>query len=244
MTGYPSVISADTPIILPNWVVNPNVKSFFTTRKGDPKAASTVGEYIRDASQSRDKTHIEPVWLEQIHSTVVLRLNTRIKGLRGDGIITKIKEFPCAIRVADCVPILLCDEGGTEVSAIHAGWRGLLSGIVQKAVESFSCKESGIIAWVGPSISKFAYNVGADFFELFTAKDTDYRQYFEKKENLLYFDIREAVKSTLHGSGITKLFETARCVHTESDSFYSARRQKTNERMAAVIWISCSGRQA
>ena len=236
MLNKKSIFDSSTPIILPNWSAQAHIRAFFTTREGDPRAHSTIGEYLHDLPNQEQLKN--PVWLHQTHSATVHRLTTKIQGLEGDGLVTKISETPCAIKVADCVPVLLSDIDGTEVSAIHAGWRGLLSGIIENGVKTFNCHPSKLIAWIGPSISKAAYPVGPEIKKMFYTKNPQYQRFFQKAGQQIYFDIREAVKNTLSELEVANIAETPRCVYREKNSFYSFRREKTAMRMAAVIWIT------
>ena len=236
MLNEKRILESSTPIILPEWPAQTHIRAFFTTREGDPRAHSTVGEYLHDLPN--DDQLKDPVWLHQTHSATVHRLTSKIQGLQGDGLVTKIHETPCAIKVADCVPVLLSDIGGTEVSAIHAGWRGLLSGIIENGVKAFECHPSKLVAWIGPSISKIAYSGGPEIKEMFHTKNPQYQKFFQKAGEQIHFDIREAVKNNLSELGVAKIAESPRCVYREKNSFYSFRREKTAKRMAAVIWIS------
>ena len=225
-----------TPIIIPNWTNHKQIGAFFTTRDGDPKAHSTIGDFLKNSPDL--KKIIAPRWLEQTHSASAHRLTKSSKGLHGDALWTAERGLPCAIKVADCVPILLRDSKGTEVSAIHAGWKGLLAGIIENSVGIFHSHPSNIEAWIGPSISVSAYPVGLEILEKFCSKNTIHAQHFHLYEKTLHFDIREAVKNTLFRTGITNISETVRCVYSEKSSFYSVRREKTDKRMAAVIWLN------
>jgi len=68
----------------------------------------------------------------------------------------------CVVMTADCLPLLLCNAEGTQVAAVHAGWRGLADGIIERAVEAFDCVTSSLIAWVGPCIGPSAFEVGLE----------------------------------------------------------------------------------
>ena len=122
-----------TPILLPNWDAPTQIKSVFTTKLHDPKANRTLAEYLPNIADL--KMAIDPVRLDQTHSSIAHRIDNKIQGLVGDALVTCTINLPCSIDVADCVPVFLCDETGTEISVIHAGWRGLLAGVIENTTK-------------------------------------------------------------------------------------------------------------
>ena len=184
------------------------------------------------------KIAIDPVRLDQTHSSIAHRINNKIQGLVGDALVTCTINLPCSIDVADCVPVFLCDETGTEISAIHAGWRGLLAGVIENTTKILTAPLSKVNAWIGPAISAEVYSVGEELRELFRLKDPSYLSFFSEIDNRIYFDLREAVKYTIIKVGISSIAQTSRCVYLEDKSFFSYRREKTRERMTGIIWIS------
>tara|TARA_Y100001970_G_scaffold151205_1_gene185306 strand:- start:648 stop:1364 length:717 start_codon:yes stop_codon:yes gene_type:complete len=225
-----------TPIILPNWAAPARIKSLFTTKSQDPSATQTLAKYLPEAADF--KRAIDPVRLHQTHSAIVHRIEKKVQGLLGDALVTSAINIPCSIEVADCVPVLLCSENGKEIAAIHAGWRGLLAGLIENTTKSLSNPPSKIKAWIGPAISKSVYSVGNDLRKPFCQKNPHYENFFEEIKNKIYFDLREAVNYTLRSSGISNISQTTRCVYQESESFFSFRREKTKDRMIGIIWIS------
>src|SRR5690606_28539584 len=84
-----------------------------------------------------------------------------------DGSFTQQPGLACAVMTADCLPILLCDVHGTQVAAVHAGWRGLAKGIVARALQQFAAPGSELMAYLGPAISQPYFEVGIEVLEAF-----------------------------------------------------------------------------
>lgn len=91
-------------------------------------------------------------------------------GLNADASYTNQAHQVCAILTADCLPILIAANDGSEIAAIHAGWRGLAQGIITNTLANFATPASQLTAWIGPAISATAYEVGADVREPFYRK--------------------------------------------------------------------------
>ena len=225
-----------TPIILPNWSAPARIKSLFTTKLQDPYATQTLAQYLPEAADF--KRTINPVRLHQRHSAIVHRVEKKVQGLLGDALVTSAINIPCSIEVADCAPVLLCSENGKEIAAIHAGWRGLLAGVIENTTESLTTPASKIKAWIGPAISKSVYSVGSDLRKSFCQRNPYYGNFFVEVKNKIYFDLRGAVNYTLETSGVSDIYQTSRCVYQESESFFSFRRENTADRMIGIIWIS------
>ena len=183
-----TVLYPHTPIILPNWSAPGRIKSLFTTKLQDPYATHTLAQYLTETSDL--KRTIDPVRLHQTHSAVVHRVEKKVQGLIGDALVTSTINIPCSIEVADCVPVLLCSESGKEIAAIHAGWRGLLAGVIENTTESLTTPPSKIKAWIGPAISKSVYSVGNDLRKSFCQRNPYYGNFFVEIKNKIYFDLR------------------------------------------------------
>ena len=93
----------------------------------------------------------EPVWLEQIHSDrVVKAVTTECTVQQADASYTDQAGVVCAVMTADCLPLLICADDGNEIAAIHAGWRGLLAGVIGNTVAAFGKQD--LMVWLGPAI--------------------------------------------------------------------------------------------
>lgn len=156
---------------------------------------------------------------------------------KADAIVTSDPSRALAVRTADCVPVLLASADGQHVSAVHAGWRGVVSGVVPAAVDGL--KHDGAeetLAAIGPSIGPDAFEVGpevvAEFRRVFGA-DAPVR---EQPGGKPHIDLKEAIATQLRRLGITGVDVSAHCTVRDQELFFSHRRDHgVTGRMASVI---------
>ncbi len=115
--------------------------------------------------------------LRQIHSTVIWRVDRRQRlpdDTAGDGLMTRTPGLWLTVRSADCVPILLANPHAPAVAAVHAGWRGTLGRIAEKAVgelrSAWRCRPADLRAAIGPCARACCYEVGEELLEAFQAR--------------------------------------------------------------------------
>jgi len=177
----------------------------------------------------------EPVWLEQIHSNRVVAAATSHPLQQADASYTDLAGVVCAVMTADCLPLLLCDVDGTQVAAIHAGWRGLLAGIIGNTVACM--KNRDLLVWLGPAIGPESFEVGSEVRAAFLEKSAEFSSAFKEQDNGKWLaDIYQMARIELQALGINKVFGGNFCTVTEQDRFYSYRRDKVTGRMATLIW--------
>ncbi|MFA5328494.1 MAG: peptidoglycan editing factor PgeF [Prolixibacteraceae bacterium] len=153
-----------------------------------------------------------------------------------DALITNEPGIFVCVQTADCVPVLLYDTQKKVVAAVHAGWRGTVSKIVQKTVakmtEKFDCNPNDIIAGIGPSIHIHAYEVGPEVVEAVEASFGNSLVLLKPSLNpgRAYFDLWEANKFLLMESGLQEenIEVMGLCSYEHADLFYSARRDGTD----------------
>src|SRR5205085_6909919 len=112
-----------------------------------PYASLNLGDHVGDepAAVAENRSRLQrvlhgarPVFLNQVHGTGLIELNASSKhGAAADACFTAQPLVACTIMVADCLPVLFCNETGTRVAAAHAGWRGLAAGVLKRAATSF-----------------------------------------------------------------------------------------------------------
>jgi len=249
-------------IIRPNWDAPSNIKVISTTRRslGSPSSDETpdvydycnlgahVGDDIESVNANRERllTHYNvpsnPVWLEQTHSTDVLELgqrNLRDTGgaLSADGSITRERGVVCAVMTADCLPLMLSNTQGTQVAAVHAGWRGMADGIIEAAVAKFDCEPSRIIAWAGPCIGPSKFEVGSEVKQQLGGLSSHYKPIDEGK---VLANLYAICGFKLAELGVTNYSHSSSCTYTDQRLFYSYRRDGQCGRMASLIWIGDS----
>jgi purine-nucleoside/S-methyl-5'-thioadenosine phosphorylase / adenosine deaminase len=144
-----------------------------------------VLENRRFFQSALDANELELIPLKQIHSALIRVFPNPTAGpCKGDASATNHPGLLLAIQTADCVPILLVDPKKRAVAAVHAGWRGTLARITQKAVGrmrfEYGSNPKDLLAAIGPSIGPCCYEVAADFVSKFTAQFADATDYFDE----------------------------------------------------------------
>ena len=177
----------------------------------------------------------EPRYLNQIHSDKCLRFSSI--ECEGDALYSNKKNEVCAILTADCLPIFITDILGQEVAVIHAGWKGLLSGIIEQTLKSFDSKK--LVAHFGPAISQDSFEVGVEVRDQFVSKDYSFQSSFKTYSGKHYLDLSCAAKLVLNNFDIYKISGGDKCTFKQKDEYFSYRRDgKHSGRMANIIWIS------
>ena len=249
-----------TNYITPNWPAPANVRACITTRVGGVSAAPYasnnfglhVGDDLQKATQNRTALCADlslsktPQWLEQVHGVKVV--NAKSDGLvrTADGSYSNEIGQACLVMTADCLPILLCDQAGTQVAAIHCGWRSLAKGISARVLEKFSSPHKNIIAYLGPAISQLHFEVGVDVLEAFfkSARSPEHadaiaKAFISAKRPLhFYGDIYALARAELNTLGVTQIYGGDYCTYAESKRFYSYRRDGATGRMASLVWLA------
>ena len=180
------------------------------------------------------------VLLRQYHSVQIHCLDRISFGdqiQRGDALITRVPQLLLAVQVADCLPLLIADEASGVVAAIHAGWRGLLGGIVPKTLArmhaQYNCNPRHCVAVVGPCIGPCCYQVSN---ELATAFEVAFGSRAPRASN--YLDLPAICRWQLEAAGLqdSLIFSNPPCTSCQRDMFFSYRAdQGTTGRMLAVI---------
>jgi YfiH family protein len=124
------------------------------------------------------------VTLRQCHSDVIHTvLSAPTETLRGDALLTRAPGLLLAVQTADCVPILLADKRQRAIAAVHAGWRGTLARIAQKALGrmrmEFGTRPEDVFAVLGPAIGGCCYEVGPEVTQAFAAQFSTAQEWFQ-----------------------------------------------------------------
>jgi len=177
----------------------------------------------------------EPRYLTQIHSARCLRFDT--SECEGDALYTNKKNEVLAILTADCLPIFITDTLGQEVAVIHAGWRGVLRGVIEQTLKFFD--SNNLTAHFGPAISQDSFQVGEEVRDQFISKDKSFKSSFKTTSGKHYLDLYDAAKLVLNNLDIYKISGGTDCTFKQKDEYFSFRRDgKNSGRMANLIWIS------
>lgn len=245
------VISMSPEIIEATWSAPRRVRALCTTRLGgcsdDPfdsfNLASHVGDDARKLARNRKilrkslNLPSEPSWLEQTHGTHVVNLD-QDKLRRADAAITRRTGTVAVVMIADCLPILLCNRAGTEVAAVHAGWRGLINGVIQAAVEQMESPSNQLLAWIGPAISQACYEVGEEVRSQFLARYPRAEAHFvANRAGHWLCDLPGLAADILGQLCVAEIQRADYCSYTDEALLFSYRRNSPTGRMASLIWI-------
>jgi YfiH family protein len=139
---------------------------------------------------------------------------------------------------ADCLPVLLCNDKGSVVSAVHAGWRGLCDGVIEHTVRAMGVPSDTLMAWLGPAIGEQAFEVGDEICAEFIAKDPQAAAAFVPGLPEKWFtDIYQLARLRLNALGVTRVHGGGLCTYTDSTNFFSYRRDNKTGRMGTFIWL-------
>jgi YfiH family protein len=218
-------------VIVPDWPAPASVRALMSTR--------LIGDVRREgAAKFRALLPAEPRWLKQVHGVGVVDASRHAGPVEADAAFAKDKGVVCTVMVADCMPVLLADEKGEAVAAAHAGWRGLSAGVIEATVGAMGVPAARLLAWLGPAIGPRVYEVGAEVREAFVAKDSRAESAFvPTRPGHWHLDLYAVARQRLASLGITRVSGGDFCTHTEQERFFSYRRDRAMQRMAAAIWI-------
>jgi YfiH family protein len=178
----------------------------------------------------------EPTWLEQVHGARVLDLDAE-EVVPADGAVSGRAGTVCAVLTADCLPVLLTDTAGRRVGVAHAGWRGLLAGVLPAAVRALGASPERVLAWLGPAISQPAYEVGAEVRDAFLARDPGAAACFAANSRGRWqADLYGLARRSLAAAGVTAVHGGGLCTFAEPARFFSHRREAPCGRMATLIF--------
>jgi polyphenol oxidase len=179
-----------------------------------------------------------PVLLRQVHGTRVLDLDRFGYHAEGDAALTRTPGTVCAIKAADCMPVLLADEAGSVVAAAHAGWRGLCAGVLEATVRAMGVPGSSLLAWLGPAIGPAVYEVGDEVRAEYLRADGQASSAFRPaRPGHWLLDLYTVARQRLQGQGVQRIFGGGFCTYSDAARFHSFRRDRTAARMVACIWL-------
>ncbi|HMA87671.1 MAG TPA: peptidoglycan editing factor PgeF [Burkholderiales bacterium] len=239
--------------IEPDWPAPRGVHALVTTRAGGcsvgPYASLNLGARSGDdpAAVNENRRRLvallpaAPVWLRQVHGTAVVdadRARDEALEPQADAAVARARATVCAVLVADCMPVLLADDGGTMVAAAHAGWRGLSAGVLEATVGAMRVAPQRLIAWLGPAIGPRRYEVGDEVRAAFLARDAAAASAFRAvRPGHWLLDLYAVARQRLAASGVTRVYGGGLCTYSDPARFYSYRREPKTGRMAALIWL-------
>lgn len=229
-----------------------SVRVASTTRLGGvsaaPYAQLNLGDHVGDVAErvAENRQRLiglaglpaAPAWLRQVHGTRVLRLHAgSAAGQEADACWTDQPEVVCAVLTADCLPVLLADARGHCVAAAHAGWRGLVHGVLEATVAALPAPASALTAWLGPAIGPTRFQVGAEVRDAFLTANAADAVHFRPDGERWHADLFALARARLRRFGIARIHGGDHCTVSDPLRFHSHRRDGVGGRMASLIWI-------
>jgi len=232
-----------------DWPVTDSVVAGTTTRVGGVStgvfASLNLGAHVGDdpAAVAENRSRFvtmcdlpaEPAWLTQVHGTTV-SVAGETSAAEADAAIARHPAAVVAVLTADCLPILLCARNGEEIAAIHGGWRGLASGVLTTTLSHMATAPDALTAWLGPAISKSAFEVGDEVRQAFVDLEAAAGECFEPNEQGRWqADLYGLARLQLRMAGVDAVYGGEYCTYRESGRFFSYRRDGECGRMASFI---------
>ena len=179
-----------------------------------------------------------PVWINQTHSNISVNADSISSTVDADASYSKKIGTVCGVLTADCLPVFVCNKEGTAVGIAHAGWRGLVGGVIESLIQSFDCNGEDLMVHLGPAISQLSFEVGEDIKSQYLSKNKNFESCFSCLNNKYYLDLYKAARVVLKNFGIRSISGGDRCTYKELDQYFSFRRDgKSSGRMAHLIWM-------
>lgn len=236
----------DQRFILANWPAPSSISALTTT-----VLAGNLALHVEDCPEKvlknrqllRDTLNLpdEPAWLHQTHSTTCVHIEKE-KNREADAAITQSMQ-PLTMLTADCLPIALCNKEGTETALIHAGWRGLVNGIIENTLVKMTSKPQDLMAWIGPSICGKCFEVGEDVYNLCTNRyhytQNEFSPHKKQLGTLKWLaDLPNIAAAILNKTGIKAVYQSRICTMENEQLCYSYRKNAKTGRMATLIWFN------
>jgi polyphenol oxidase len=243
--------------ITPDWPAPAVVKAAATLRTGGVSegtfAGLNLGVHVGDdpaaVAENRRLLRValqlpaEPTWLNQVHGMNVVPADsdqaTSSAPPTADASVAYRSGSVCVVLTADCLPVLFCDRQGTRVGAAHAGWRGLVGGVLARTIETLGVPPSQLLAWLGPAIEQDAFEVGPEVQEQFVARDPNNVAAFRGNERGRWqADLYQLARNELARLGVHAVHGGGFKCFADSERFFSYRRESLTGRMATLVWLA------
>ena len=207
--------------IAADWSAPPGIVAGTTLRQGRLEDCDLSGE---------------PCWLQQVHGAAVVVATRFEQPPEADAAISRSPENICVVRTADCLPVLICASDGTEVAAVHAGWRGLAAGVIEATIAMMRHASGDLLVWLGPAISQAAFEVGDEVRAAFVGQASDDARHFvANARGRWQADLYALANSRLRRLGVASITGGGFCTFTERQRFFSYRRNPDCGRMVSFV---------
>jgi polyphenol oxidase len=215
---------------------------------GGPYESLNLGDHVGDdrsaVRESRRRVFepegVRPVFLSQVHGTRVVDAAAVVGEEEADGSVCREEGVACVVMTADCLPVVLWSKSFEVVAAAHAGWRGLVDGVIEATVQAMGVNPEELVAWLGPCIGPERFEVGPEVREQFLARDPEADACFGASpwhpQERFVADLQGLARQRLARLGVMEIRGEERCTYSEEE-FFSYRRDGVTGRMATAVWI-------
>ena len=240
--------------ITPDWPAPARVKAAATLRTGGVSegtfASFNLGAHVGDDANAVAENRrllkaalqlpAEPTWLNQVHGTMVIdATEAATPRPAADASVAFGPGAVCVVLTADCLPVLFCDRAGTRVAAAHAGWRGLVGGVLAETIKALGVPPSELLAWLGPAIEQDAFEVGPEVLEQFVTRDPNNGAAFQTNARGRWqADLYRLARNELARLGVTSVHGGGFECFADRERFFSYRRDPRTGRMATLVWLA------
>ena len=246
----------------PDWSLPKGVHAFVTTRGGGhsngawssfnlaqhagdvPAAVAANRALLLEHLRTETGVAVPAIqWLGQVHGTRVFHAGTAaVPAPEADAVYACGSSLALGVLTADCLPVLFASDDGLEVAVAHAGWRGLLGGVLEATLGSFHAGPSSLSAWLGPAIGPCHFEVGGEVRAAFleqatpaTRSATDAAFTAGTRPGKWLADLYAVARIRLRAAGLSRVHGEALCTVCHAERFYSYRKQAVTGRFATLI---------
>ncbi len=242
-----------------DWPAPPQVRAICTTRSAGqslaPYDSLNLGTHVGDDADAvaanraylQQALGVRPVFMEQVHGQQILQVDPQTPdGQCADLAWTDQRGLACTVMVADCLPILVCDKAGTQVAALHAGWRGLAGtqgqGVLETICKTWQTPADELLVWLGPCIGPTAFEVGEEVLRAFVVTVSQAKDCFQALTKGKWMaDLQGLARQRLERLGIHQIYgndgSPPWCTVGNPSRFFSHRRDRVSGRQAACVWL-------
>lgn len=263
--SFDAVKGAGMNLIVPDWPAPDSVKALVTTRAGGvskhPYDSLNLGGHVGDdfVAVRRNRVLLKQAlpsgirlqWLNQVHGTHVVQVSSVSRTLRlktGDAAVVFDRGFGAVVMTADCLPVFFTNAAGSVAAVAHAGWRGLLNGVLEKTVDSTGVSPADLMAWMGPAIAPCHFEVGLEVRDAFLGHPQWGQQFVPGLTSAFIssplhagkfmMDIYAVARARLLNAGVQFVGGGGLCTVCEERRFFSYRRDRSTGRMASLIYLN------